>query len=203
MKTKTRVNLKAAGKGETSGTSRRDFLKICVLAATSVGLSSSAGKAMAAAVAGGVKPSIIWLHFQECTGCTESLLRTSHPDVAELILDLVSLDYHETLFAASGTQIEDALDKAIADNAGKYVLVVEGAIPTKENGIYCQVGGRTAIDSLKRCADKAGAIVAIGSCASWGGVPSADPQPDRRNRRAQDFGRQDRGYHPRLPAQPL
>ena len=142
-----------------------------------MGLSASAGKAFADTIKAGLKPSVIWLHFQECTGCTESLLRTSHPSVASLILDLISLDYHETLFAASGTQIEDALDKAITENAGKYVLVVEGAIPTKENGIYCQVGGHTAVDSLKRCADKAAAIIAIGSCASWGGVPSAGDNP--------------------------
>lgn len=157
--------------------SRRDFLKICALAAASVGLSAASGRAFAETVQSGEKPSIIWLHFQECTGCTETLLRTSHPGVAELILDLISLDYHETLFAASGTQIEQALEKAIEENAGKYVLIVEGAIPLKENGIYCQVGGRTAVDSLKRCAEKAAAVVAIGSCASWGGIPSAEPNP--------------------------
>jgi hydrogenase small subunit len=156
---------------------RRDFIKVCTMAAAAVGLSASAGKAMAAAVAAGRKPSVIWLHFQECTGCTESLLRTSHPDVAELILDLISLDYHETLFAAAGNQIEEALKKALSENAGKYILIVEGSIPTKENGIYCKVGGKTAIASLKECAEKAAAIIAIGSCSSWGGVASADPNP--------------------------
>ncbi len=159
------------------GYSRRDFIKVCSLAAASVGLSATAGRAFAAGLRQGGKPSIIWLHFQECTGCTESLLRTSHPDVASLILDMVSLDYHETLFAASGAQIEAALETALEENAGKYVLVVEGAIPTKDNGVYCQVGGRTAVDSLAHCAEKAGAIVAIGSCASWGGLPSAEPNP--------------------------
>ncbi len=47
----------------------------------------------------------------------------------------------------------------------------------KENGIYCKIGGRTAIDIVREVADKAGAIIAIGSCASWGGIPSADPNP--------------------------
>jgi hydrogenase small subunit len=157
--------------------SRREFVKVCALAAASIGLAPTHGQAWAAALEAGKKPSIIWLHFQECTGCTESLLRTSHPSVSKLILDLVSLDYHETLFAASGAQIEAALETALEEQAGKFVLVVEGAIPTKENGIYCQVGGRTAVDSLKRCAEKAGAVVAIGSCASWGGVASAEPNP--------------------------
>ncbi|MGE3276447.1 MAG: hydrogenase small subunit [Vicinamibacterales bacterium] len=157
--------------------SRRDFLKVCTMAAAAVGLSNTAAAQIADAVAAGARPSVIWLHFQECTGCTESLLRTSHPDVAEVILDLISLDYHETLMAAAGHQAEKSLHDAMAANAGKYVLVVEGAIPTKEDGIYCKIGGRTAVEILNEAADKAGAIIAIGSCASWGGIPSADPNP--------------------------
>ena len=120
---------------------------------------------------------MIWLHFQECTGCTESLLRTSHPALAELILDLISLDYHETLFAAAGHQAEAALKSAMEANAGKYICVIEGAIPVKDGGIYCKIGGRTAVDIVNDVAGKAGAIIAIGSCASWGGIPSADPNP--------------------------
>jgi hydrogenase small subunit len=160
-----------------NGVSRRDFIKVCTAAAAAVGLPAWAGEKMAEQVGKGKKPSVIWLHFQECTGCTESLLRTSHPEVAELILDLVSLDYHETLFAAAGHQIEAAMEKAIEENRGKYVLIVEGAIPLKDEGIYCQVGGRKAVDTLKRVAKDAGAIIAIGSCASWGGVASAAPNP--------------------------
>ncbi len=156
---------------------RRDFLKVCTAAAAAVGLPAWAAEKMATKVAAGLKPSVIWLHFQECTGCTESLLRTSHPDVGELILDLISLDYHETLFAAAGHQIEEALEQAIKQGAGKYILIVEGAIPVKDGGIYCQIGGKNAVDILKACADKAGAIIAIGSCASWGGIPSASPNP--------------------------
>ena len=157
--------------------SRRDFVKACTMAAASIGLSATAAAKIVEAAARGLKPSVIWLHFQECTGCTESLLRSSHPGVAELILDLVSLDYHETLFAAAGHQAESALTAAVSQHAGKYIVVVEGAIPTKDDGIYCMVGGRTAVDILNDVASKAGAIVAIGSCASWGGIPSADPNP--------------------------
>jgi hydrogenase small subunit len=147
------------------------------MAAAAVGLSSTAATRVVEAAAAGKRPSVIWLHFQECTGCTESLLRTSSPDVAEVILDLISLDYHETLMAAAGHQAEASLKSAMAQNAGKYVLVVEGAIPTRENGIYCMIGGRTAVEILEETAAKAGAIIAIGSCASWGGIPSADPNP--------------------------
>src|SRR5512136_3377351 len=103
------------------GVSRPAFLKVCTAAAAAVGLPASAAEKMAEKVASGKKPPVIWLHFQECTGCTESLLRTSHPGVAELILDLVSLDYHETLFAAAGFQAEEALKAAMEANAGKYV----------------------------------------------------------------------------------
>jgi hydrogenase small subunit len=157
--------------------SRRDFVRICSMAAAAVGLSSSAAAQIAQAVAKGLKPSIIWLHFQECTGCTESLLRTSAPGLAEVILDLVSLDYHETLFAAAGHQAEAALHQAMGANRGKYICVVEGAIPTKDGGIYCMIGDRPAIDILNDVGKDAGAIIAIGSCASWGGVAAADPNP--------------------------
>ena len=156
---------------------RRDFVKVCTMAAAAVGLSSTAATRVVEAAVAGKRPSVIWLHFQECTGCTESLLRTSSPDVAEVILDLVSLDYHETLMAAAGHQAEASLKSAMQQNAGKYVLVVEGAIPTKDNGIYCKIGGRTALEILDEAAGKAGAIIAVGSCASWGGVASADPNP--------------------------
>jgi hydrogenase small subunit len=160
-----------------AGVDRRTFLQIVSMAAASVGVVGSAAVEVLEAATRGLKPSVIWLHFQECTGCTESLLRTSHPGLAELILDLVSLDYHETLFAAAGRQAEAALEKTMKEQAGKYVLVVEGAIPMKDGGIYCQIGGRTAVDILHSVAATAGAIVAIGSCASWGGIPSAEPNP--------------------------
>src|SRR4030095_12841277 len=154
-----------------AGLPRRDFIKVITMAAASVGLSSVATSRIIEAAAKGMKPSVIWLHFQECTGCTESLLRTAHPAIAELILDLISLDYHETLFAAAGYQAEAALKQAMRAHAGQYVCVVEGAIPTRENGIYCMIGGRTALEIVKDVAGQAGAVIAIGSCASWGGIP--------------------------------
>jgi len=159
------------------GISRRSFLKFCTAMASTMGLPASAGAAIAEAVASKKRPSVIWLHFQECTGCTESLLRAEHPTLEKLILDVISLDYHETLFAAAGHQAEAARRTAMKENKGKYVLVVEGAIPTKDNGIYCKIGGQTAQDMLKECAADAGAVIAIGSCASWGGMPSTGPNP--------------------------
>jgi hydrogenase small subunit len=175
---------------EALGVSRRDFLKVCTLAAGAIGLPAWAGEKMADKAAAGAKPSVIWLHWQECTGCTESLLRTSAPGVAELILSLISLDYLETLMAAAGQQAEEALAAAMERGRGKYVLVVEGAIPMKtlqgervtresdaHQAAYCRVGGKTALETTIAAAKGAAAIVAIGSCASWGGIPSADPNP--------------------------
>jgi hydrogenase small subunit len=132
---------------------------------------------MAEAAAKGRRPSVIWLANQECTGCTESLLRSDHPPLADLILDLISLDYNEALMTPSGHLAEEARLKAMEENAGKYILVIEGAIPTKDDGIYCKIGGQTSIDMVTEAAETAGAIIAIGSCAAFGGIPAADPNP--------------------------
>ena len=92
------------GSLETQGVSRREFLRTCAIAAAAVGLPGWTVGEIAEAAAAKGRPPVIWLHFQECTGCSETLLRTSHPAVSDLILDLISLDYHETLFAAAGKQ---------------------------------------------------------------------------------------------------
>ncbi len=165
-----------------SGVSRRDFIQLCtsLMAASPIGLAITE-KANAYEVASAVgqlkRPSVVWLHFQDCTGCSETLLRTSKPDVADLILNVISLDYHETLMAASGPQAELCLKQAVDGNPGKFILVVEGAIPTKDSGQYMKLAGRNAIDVLKDVGSKAAAIVSMGSCASWGGVASAGPNP--------------------------
>jgi hydrogenase small subunit len=164
------------------GVSRRQFLEFCakLMVAAPAGLALT-NKVRAAEVAREIakarRPSVIWLNFQDCTGCTETLLRTSTPDLAELILHLVSLDYHETLMAAAGKDAENALHTAMAENAGKYVLVVEGSIPRKDKGIYLKIAGKPGMEILEEVGEQAAAIIAIGSCASWGGIPSADPNP--------------------------
>ena len=157
--------------------SRRDFLKFCGVAATAMGLPIGMGVKIAEAVAALKRPPVIWLSGQECTGCTEGLLRSTHPTVESLILDLISLDYHETLCTPAGHLAEEAKKKSIAANKGKFILVVEGAIPMKDGGIYCQIGGRPMVEILKETAPLAMGIVAIGSCASWGGIPSSSPNP--------------------------
>ena len=166
-----------AGTEERFGLNRRDFLSFCVGLAATMGLSTAAAQTVAKALVEARRPSVIWLHFQECTGCSESLLRAEHPTLETLILDVISLDYHETLMAAAGHQAEEARRMAMEANKGKYILVVEGAIPTKENGVFCKIGGKTAIEIIEECAKDAAAVIAIGSCASWGGMPSTSPNP--------------------------
>jgi len=167
---------------ERAGVSRRSFIQLCttlmMTAPISLSLTQKATAwEVAKAVGKAKRPSVIWLHFQDCTGCSETLLRTSRPDVADLILNIISLDYHETLMAASGYQAEAALKNAVDENLGKFVLVVEGSIPTKDQGQYMKLAGKPALQILKEVGQKAAAVIAIGSCASWGGVPSASPNP--------------------------
>ena len=159
------------------GYSRRDFLKFCTVMAASMGLPLSAGEKIASAVESPSRPPVIWISGQGCTGCTESLLRTTHPTLENLILDMISLDYNETLNAGAGHQAEEFMHNSVEENAGKFILVVEGSIPTKDNGIYCKVAGTPFVDIVKNMSDKAAATIAIGSCAAWGGIPSADPDP--------------------------
>lgn len=167
---------------EQTGTSRRDFITFCgkLMVAAPFGLAITdflSPEAVAQVVGAARRPSVIWLHMQDCTGCTETLLRTSQPDLATLIFDIISLDYHETVMAASGHDAELALKDAMAQNDGKYVLVVEGSIPTKENGRYLKIAGRNGIDMLKDVASHAAAVISMGSCSSWGGIPSSNVNP--------------------------
>lgn len=119
---------------------------------------------------------IIWLHMQECTCCSESFIRTSHPVVATLLFDHISLDYTETLMAASGHQAEKCKDDTMNKYPGEYILMVEGSIPTKDEA-YCCIGGHSALDILKKTAKDAKAVIAWGNCASSGCVQAAKPNP--------------------------
>ena len=128
---------------EHRGISRRDFLGFCGSMATILGLPGGTA-AIAAAIENEARPILVWLEFQDCAGNTESFLRASHPTVADLILDTISLNYHETLMAAAGSQAESALEQTVRDNKGKYIALVEGSIPSGANGAYCTIGGRSS-----------------------------------------------------------
>src|SRR5579872_2155893 len=97
------------------GVSRRDFIEFCSLMAGVLALPRVAGPAIARALERSLKPTVVWLEFQDCAGNSESFLRSSRPSAAEVILDLLSLDYHETIMAAAGAQAEGALKKVVAE----------------------------------------------------------------------------------------
>jgi [NiFe] hydrogenase small subunit len=162
---------------EAKGVTRRDFVKFCTLVSATMGLTPSFVPKIAEALASPQRPPVIWLSFAECTGCTEGLLRTTYPWIDELLLDTISLDYHEALMAAAGQQVEDALQESVKKNAGKFICVVDGAIPTADKGIYGMIGGKTFLDIAKDVCPKAAAIICIGTCASYGGIPAAAPNP--------------------------
>lgn len=159
------------------GVSRRDFLEFCSAMAVVLGLGTTAGPRVAAALQAQRRPSVIWLQLQECTGCVESVLRTAEPTIGDLVLDLISLDYQHTLMAGAGTAAESALQGAMAANRGNYVLLVTGSVPLAENGIYCTIGGRTAKEILEEAARDAAAVIAVGACAHFGSVQAARPNP--------------------------
>lgn len=172
-----KTSRKKQDKYDLNGVTRRDFMKFCSIMAAGMGLSVDVAPQIAEAITSAKRPPVIWLSGQECTGCVETLLRTDHPTLDHLILDLISLDYSETLNAGSGHQAEEARAQSIEANKGNFILVVDGAIPVKDGGVYCQIAGKPVVDILKETAPLAAAVVAIGSCASWGGIPSAAPNP--------------------------
>jgi hydrogenase small subunit len=157
------------------GLSRREFLKICGTTAVILGVGQAAVPRIARALerAASQRPSVVWLNFASDTGCTEALIKANYPNAAQLILETLSLDYNETIMAAAGTQAEEILSEAL--KRGGYFLIIEGAIPTKKG--YGMIGRREMLDIGKEFAANAKAMIAVGSCATWGGVPAGTPNP--------------------------
>lgn len=164
---------------EDNGVSRRDFLKWVAGMTAVLSLPSSFTPLIAKAAELTDRIPVVWLHMAECTGCSESLLRTSTPDVATLIFDYISLEYHETIMAASGWQAEHNFEDAIKKYKGKYILMVEGGIPAGQSEFYLTIGphGNKGAHNARKAAQDAMAIFAIGTCSSFGGVQAAAPNP--------------------------
>jgi hydrogenase small subunit len=161
------------------GVSRRDFMKYCSTTAALLALPAGFGAKIAEALEQAKKPSVVWLEFQACTGDTESLLRASKPTVGELILDVISYDYHATVMAPAGTQAVKSLDDVVKSEKGKYIAIVEGSIPSGDGGVYCCIGGKSALDIARDVCGNAATTIAVGNCAWDGGWPAADPNPTR------------------------
>ena len=167
------------------GIDRRDFMSFCATIAATLGLSASFIPKIADALESAARrPSIIWLHFAECTGDSEAFIRSTYPSTEELILNILSIDYHETIMAPSGGAAEAALAKAMKDNKGKYIAVCEGAIPLAvppgpagKKGAYLTINGKTGLELAEEVCGSAAAVVCVGNCSSFGGVQAQRPNP--------------------------
>ncbi len=159
---------------EQRGISRRRFLGFASAMTALLALPTTVTPQIVRALETKPRPTVIWMEFQDCAGNTESMLRTSHPGIADIVLDAISLDYHETIMAGAGSAAEAVRDR-IVRSGQPYVLIVEGSIPTAENGIYCTIGGRTALDLLNETAAGAALVIAVGACAWDGGFPRLGP----------------------------
>ena len=160
--------------GPLGNISRRDFMKYCATTAAVLGLSELefATKVSEVLAAAAAKPPVVWLEGQDCAGCSISFAGSLNPPIGSMILDRVSVRYHEAIMAASGHVAEAALHETI--NAGGFVLGVEGSIPTADDR-FCMVGGRPFRETVEEAGAKAAAIIAVGACATYGGIPAAGP----------------------------
>ena len=159
------------------GVSRRSFLKFSAAMAGALALPMAYGPRIAKAVANAPRIPVIWLEGQDCAGNTEAFLRASHPTVAELVLDTLSVDYHETIMAAAGKQAEAGRTGTMSAYPNGYIVIVEGAIPLADGGIYCTIGGQTFKQIVKETCQDALAVISVGSCAFDGGLPAAAGGP--------------------------
>lgn len=158
------------------GISRRGFLKFCAAVTSAMALPPAMIPRVAEALEKARRPAVIWLPFQECTGCTESLLRAHGSTIEQLIFEAISLDYQHTLQAAAGEAAEQARHESMEQNFGKYLLVVDGSIPLGNAG-FSTIAGRSNVELLAEAAKGAKAIIALGTCAAFGGIPMAYPNP--------------------------
>jgi len=160
------------------GVSRRDFLKFCGTVAAMLGLSELAVPQIAAAVEAAAASKLfpaVWLDGGLCTGCTESTAQGENPDVATIVLDILSMNYMETIMYATGDSAEEALKQTI--DAGAFIMVYEGAVMTGFDGNALRVAGKPGLEQIREVAPKAAAIIAVGSCAVDGGWVKANPNP--------------------------
>ncbi len=160
-----------------SGISRRDFMKWAGAMTAALSLPASFVPLTARAAEVTNRTPVIWLHMAECTGCSESLLRSEDPSVDSILFDMINLEYHETIMAASGYQAMQNLESAIKKHYGNYILMVEGGIPKDEHFLTIGAQGRSGAEECRHVAEGAMAIFAIGTCSSYGGVQAAYPNP--------------------------
>lgn len=163
--------------------SRRDFLRLTAGSAAAISMSGFLAPFLKEAVASGTAPKVLWLQGASCTGCSVSLLNTVHPSIQEVLLNTIELRYHPNIMAAQGDLgIQDVLYETAKTQKGKFLLVVEGSVPTAEDGLFCTVGEKngkpiTFMQLVNDIGSQAGAILNFGTCSAYGGVPALGPNP--------------------------
>lgn len=163
---------------------RREFLRSLGIMAAGASLTQFYSPAVAEALTEIVKsaPPVIWFAGATCGGCSIAALDAMNPKIEETLLNLITLHYHINIGAGSGDVLMNQVYKVMKEQKGKYIYVQEGAIPTAANGKFCVIGeidGRkvTMLEMARELAANANAVVAVGSCPSFGGIPSAAPNP--------------------------
>ena len=130
----------------------------------------------------------IWLQAAGCTGCSVSLLNVINPSIKNLLVDEVlpgshiNLRFHPTVMAGAGAPVIEVMVDTSQQKKGGYILIVEGAIPTAKGGIHGVIGEKdgkpmTMKSWVETLAKDALAVIALGSCAAFGGIPAAYPNP--------------------------
>ncbi len=155
------------------GVTRRSFIKFCGIMAATLGLEATHIPKIAEALTSGPRPPFIWLQFAECTGCTEAFLRSSSPFIDDLLLNKISLEYHETLMAPSGDAATKSLTDAVSKYAGQFFVITEGSIPTANSGNFGMIGGKTMLQIAQDVCSQAKMMISLGTCAAFGGLPAA------------------------------
>jgi hydrogenase small subunit len=125
---------------------------------------------------------VIWFQAQACSGCAVSLINTAYPGIDDVLIEVITLEFNPVIMGAQGDLSLDVIDRMMSKEKGKYILVVEGSVPVEEDGLYCTVGERgekpvTALQWVKLIGQNSMAVVSVGTCASWGGIPAAPPNP--------------------------
>jgi hydrogenase small subunit len=155
------------------GVSRRTFLRFCAAMAGALAIPATYGPRIATALTSAPRMPVVWLRGQGCGGDGEALLRASNPTVGELILQVVSLEFADSLMTPSGTTAVSALGNIASTFPNGYLAVVEGAVPLADDGVYGLTGGRVFRDVAHELCGGALATIAVGSCAFDGGLPGA------------------------------
>lgn len=163
----------------TQGVTRRSFLKAVTGTAAGIGISQVFNPAVLQALEKGLKRHpVLWLQGQGCTGCSVSLLNSTGPGIADILLKVISLQFHPTVMAGEGELTMDNLYGIAKEYKGKFSLVIEGAIPTAADGKYCIIGEMdhkeiSMAGAVKDLAPMAHSVLGIGTCAAFGGIPAA------------------------------